>query len=110
MRATIALALALSLALIAAAAVPAGAARTKRVTVEDIDFSPQTVKIRRGDRVRWTWKDAPTPHNVRSRGSRRFKGSGTKTEGTHTVRFRRRGTYRYVCTIHLNMEGRVIVR
>jgi plastocyanin len=29
--------------------------------------------------------------------------------GTYTVRFRRPGTYRYVCTIHPNMRGRVIV-
>jgi plastocyanin len=29
--------------------------------------------------------------------------------GTYTVRFTRPGAYRYVCTIHPNMKGRVIV-
>ncbi|CAA9394799.1 MAG: hypothetical protein AVDCRST_MAG64-1373 [uncultured Phycisphaerae bacterium] len=93
-----------------AAAAPAGAERTKGVSLADVEFKPGTVTIRRGDRVRWTWKDGPTPHNVRSRGSRRFKGSSTKTDGTHSARFRRRGTYRYVCTVHIGMDGKVVVR
>jgi len=102
--------LALGLA-VTLAAPAADAARTKTVTIEDVDFSPGTVRVSRGDRVRWVWRDGPyTQHNVRSRGSRRFEGSGTKTEGTHTVRFRRRGTYRYVCTVHMGMEAKVVVR
>ncbi len=87
-----------------------GAARTATVVLEDVDFKPSTVRIKRGDSVRWVWRDGATPHNVRSRGSRRFKGSGTKTDGRHTVRFRRSGTYRYVCTVHIGMDGRVVVR
>lgn len=93
-----------------AAVAPAGAARTKTVVIDDVDFSPGNVRISRGGRVRWVWKDDPTPHNVRSRGSRRFKGSGTKTTGTHTVRFSKRGMYRYVCTVHIGMDGRIVVR
>ena len=105
--------LAFLLVLLAAAAAlpPAAHARTKEVVLEDIDFKPGTVKIRKGDRVRWIWKDGPyTAHNVRSRGKRRFKGSSTKKEGRHTVRFRRSGTYRYVCTLHPGMAGKVVVR
>ena len=89
---------------------PVRAARTVNVVLEDVEFKPGTVRIKRGDSVRWTWRDGATPHNVRSRGSRRFKGSTTKTEGRHTVRFSRSGTYRYVCTVHLGMDGRVVVR
>ena len=87
-----------------------GAARTVDVALEDVEFKPSTVRVKRGDSVRWTWRDGATPHNVRSRGSRRFKGSSTRTEGRHTVRFSRSGTYRYVCTVHLGMDGRVVVR
>lgn len=89
---------------------PAGAARTRTVAIEQVDFAPGTVRISRGDSVRWIWRDAPTPHNVRSRGSARFTGSGTKTTGRHTVRFTRAGTYRYVCTVHIGMDGRIVVR
>lgn len=87
-----------------------GAARTATVTLEDIEFTPSTTRVKRGDSVRWVWRDGATPHNVRSRGSRRFKGSGTRTQGRHTVRFTRAGTYRYVCTIHPGMDGKVVVR
>jgi plastocyanin len=104
---------ALALAVTAlAAVVPPGApaATTKQVVLEDIEFTPATVTIRRGDRVRWAWRDPRTPHNVISRGRLRFRSSAIKETGTYVVRFRRRGTYRYVCTIHPGMAGKVIVR
>ncbi len=93
-----------------AAAPAADAARTRTVVLEDIAFSPEVARLARGDRVRWVWRDGATPHNVRSRGARRFQGSTTKVEGSHTVRFARAGVYRYVCTIHLGMAGKVVVR
>ena len=88
----------------------AGAAGVKRVVLKDIDFSPATVTIRRGDSVRWVWRDPRVSHDVTSRGRLRFRSSETKLTGTHTVRFRRKGTYRYVCTIHPSMLGKVVVR
>jgi plastocyanin len=94
---------ALALAALAAAA-------TRQVVLKDIDFKPASVTIRRGDRVRWVWRDIRTPHNVISRGRLRFRSSAVKETGTHVVRFRRRGTHRYVCTIHPGMAGKVIVR
>lgn len=109
-----------ALTVLASAAVPpalasdgpiARASQTKSVAIEDIDFKPGTVSIKRGGSVKWTWKDGPyTPHNVRSRGSKHFKGSSTKKTGTYTVRFSKAGTYRYVCTIHPGMRGKVVVR
>jgi plastocyanin len=80
------------------------------VRIKDIDFKPARVTIRRGGSVRWTFLDARTPHNVRSKGTPRFRGSPTKQEGSYRVTFRRPGTYRYVCTLHLNMKGTVVVR
>lgn len=105
-----------SLALVAAltagplAAAPAGAGTTVQVRIKNIDFSPRTVSIRRGASVTWRFLDAETPHNVTSRGTKRFRSSPTKKSGTYTVRFTRAGTYRYVCTIHFNMAGKVVVR
>ena len=95
-----------------AAAFPqgAGSAGVKRVVLKDIEFTPATVTIRRGDSVRWVWRDPSVSHDVTSRGRLRFRSSATKLTGTHTVRFRRNGTHRYVCTIHPNMTGKVVVR
>lgn len=100
----------LSSVLAMAFAVPAGAVRTVGVSLKDIEFSRTVVQIHRGDRVRWTWRDGTTPHDVTSTGSPRFRSSATKSAGTHLVTFRKAGTYRYRCTIHLNMRGRVVVR
>lgn len=89
---------------------PPAAARTRSIVIRDIDFSIRTLRIHRGDTVRWLFRDAPAPHNVTSRGRPRFRSSASRQHGSFSVRFRRRGTYRYVCTIHPNMAGRVIVR
>ena len=100
----------LATALGAACAAGAPAATTKQVVLEDIEFKPARVTVRRGDRVRWVWRDVRTPHNVASRGRHRFRSSATKTTGTHVVRFRKRGAHLYVCTIHPGMAGKVTVR
>lgn len=97
-------------ALTAALAGPlAPPART--VELRAIAFSPRVLRIRPGQRVTWRWNDGPhIPHDLRSTGAPRFAGSAARKTGTHTVRFFRAGTYRYVCTIHAGMTGRVIVR
>ena len=87
-----------------------GAAATRGVEIEDIDFKPGRVVVRKGATVRWTFADGSTAHNVVSRGAKRFKSSPVKSQGTYSVRFRRKGTYRYVCTLHPGMAGRVVVR
>ncbi len=91
--------------------VPAGSsAATRVVKAKDIDFSPDSVTVRRGATVSWRFLDS-TQHNVQSRGKRRFRGSGDRRRGTHKVRFRKAGRYAYVCTIHpLSMKGVVVVR
>jgi plastocyanin len=101
---------AIAAALPAAASGPdAGASATKRVTVGDDFFRPRSVAIDRGDTVRWRWTGR-NPHNVTvTRGPSRFKSS-TRRSGSYSKRLRRRGTYRYICTIHsASMRGRVVV-
>lgn len=83
---------------------------TRSVVLKDIAFQPANLTVRRGTLVTFRWRDGSTPHNVRSRGKPRFPGSGDRTKGTHRVRFRKAGTYRYVCTIHPGMSGRIAVR
>ena len=90
--------------------VPAQAGSTRTVRLQDFEIKPVAVSISRGDSVRWRFLDDVASHNVTSRGSRRFRSSPTKESGTYTVRFRKAGTYRYACTIHSNMRGRVVVR
>lgn len=87
-----------------ALAVPSFAA-TKGVKVVDDAFSAKTVTIHKGDTVKWTWKGSH-PHNVK------FAGFASKVQvkGTYSHRFKKRGTFRYLCTIHSGMTGKVIVK
>jgi plastocyanin len=105
-----ALTLALALLGLGSAVAPAQAGHTATVTLRDVAFKPGKVAIHRGDSVRFVWDDGATPHNVTSRGTLRFKGTGDRTKGSHRVTFRKRGTYRYVCTRHIGMSGRIVVR
>jgi plastocyanin len=108
----------LGLAAASAAGVPserASTSATKRVGVRDNSFTPKTVRPSVGDRVTWTWKGS-NPHNVVFRsvpkGASKKPRSATKTSGTFTRKFTKKGTYRYVCTIHVaaGMRGTVSVR
>jgi len=101
------------LAAATAVAVPVGAfgsasaSRTHTVTLHEIEFHPATLKIHRGDKVKWVWQDQ-VEHNVTFRAFH----SHTQVTGTYTVRFTRAGTYNYHCTIHFEqgMKGKIIVR
>jgi plastocyanin len=97
----------------AMAAIPAGAfgvansASTHTVTLKGHMFHPRTLNVNRGDKVKWLWRDGETEHNVTFRGFH----SRTMASGSYTVRFSHRGTFRYVCTIHVSegMRGKVVV-
>jgi plastocyanin len=112
---------ALAVALLLAISPPSGgssptarASATKNVSIEDNFFSPKRINISRGGKVVWRWKGF-SDHNVRFRsapsGAKRPKGSPTKSSGRFARTFSRRGTYRFVCTIHESsgMKGRVVV-
>ena len=100
------------LAVSALALVPGGAlggaqaASTHTVILHEIRFHPATLNVNRGDSVRWIWRDQ-TEHNVTFHSFH----SRTQESGTYTVRFNRRGTFNYHCTIHFEegMRGKVIV-
>ena len=97
----------------ATAAIPTGAfglaraASTRTVTLKGHMFHPATLNINHGDSVKWLWRDGETEHNVTFRGFH----SHTQASGSYTVRFRHRGTFRYVCTIHVSegMRGKIVV-
>jgi plastocyanin len=88
------------------------AAATRTIAVKDDFFTPKKVTVAKNTLVTWRWKAGSDPHNVVSRGAKRFKSSAIKSSGTHRIRFRKAGTYRYVCTPHeaQGMTGQIVVR
>jgi plastocyanin len=91
-------------ATVAVLAVPA-LAGTVTVAVKDDVFKAKTVTINKGSSVKWVWKGS-NPHNVT------FKSFASKTivNGSYKHKFRKRGTFKYRCTIHSWMNGKVVVR
>jgi len=100
----------------AVAAGPSSAARptTHVIKAEHIVFSPEHLRIHRGDRVTWMFLDAPlrSSHTVTSVGRQSFKDSPEpRLTGSFTVRFNRSGSYKFTCTIHPeSMNGVITVR
>jgi plastocyanin len=82
----------------------ARAASTHTVTLRNFAFHPATMNINHGESVKWVWRDE-AQHNVTFRGFH----SRTQLKGSYTVRFARRGTFKYRCTIHPEMRGKVVV-
>lgn len=75
------------------------------VLATDLKFDPKVVTVRRGETVRWRFDDGSIPHNVVGKGFR----SPTKRGGSCDHTFAATGTFRYVCTLHPQMTGRVVI-
>jgi plastocyanin len=62
-------------------------------------------RCRRAPRVTWRFEDGMIAHNVTGDGF----ASKNATSGTWTHRFDRPDEFRYRCTVHAGMDGRVVV-
>jgi plastocyanin len=82
----------------------AAGASAAKVKVKNYKFSPGTVKIDKGDTV--VWKFVQGKHNVKGSG---FK-SRAKRSGKYRHKFKQKGTFRYRCTLHQGMNGKVKVK
>jgi plastocyanin len=99
-----------AVAVIALPAAGGAAGKTAKVTITgdtlaSYAFDPAKVKVKKGDRVRWTW-DSNAPHNVSVK--KLDEASGTDASGSFKLKFSEPGTYRYTCTIH-GFKGKVVV-
>ena len=89
-------------AMLAALASPAGAAPppTKTVTIKNYAFHPGKLKIHKGTKVIWQFKDAPVLHNVTvTKGPFKFHSRNMRS-GTYSHLFSRKGTWVLHCTLH----------
>ncbi|HEY1274890.1 MAG TPA: plastocyanin/azurin family copper-binding protein [Thermoleophilaceae bacterium] len=112
-----ALSLALVCAALAAAALPAAAAgpsanaaKTKKVKIGDEFFKSKNITIKSGDKVKWVWVGSEDHDVVVTSGPRKFH-SRTQSSGSYSKTLRKRGTYRYLCSVHPDvMRGKVVVK
>jgi plastocyanin len=92
----------------APAASPADSTPVRGVTAveaKDLKFLPPAIEVRPGTEVTWRFDDGAVPHNVKGDGF----ASGNQERGTFSHRFDKAGEFRYRCTLHAGMEGRVVV-
>ncbi len=76
------------------------------VELKDLAFTPETTSLEVGQSVAWDWKDGTIIHDVA------FDDGPTspkQTLGTWERTFPDPGSYDYVCTLHPQMTGKVIV-
>lgn len=85
---------------------PASGTAAASVVIDDMAFSPKTIEISVGDTMAWTWKDDAV-HDVAFDDA---VASPKQESGTWHWTFDRPGSYDYVCSLHPNMRGTVVVR
>jgi plastocyanin len=86
--------------------VPAGRAKAAKVEVEDLSFRPGTLRVPRGTKVVFANRDRVS-HTATGHG---FDTGTIRPGHAAAVRFNHSGTFRYVCTIHPFMHGKIVVR
>jgi plastocyanin len=75
------------------------------VVAKRLRFRPPAIQVAAGTEVTWRFEDESVLHNVTGDGF----ASKNQTSGTWAHRFDRPGEYRYRCTLHSGMDGRVLV-
>jgi plastocyanin len=100
--AVVAVAVASTLAFGVGAAAAAGVGA--KVNVTNYKFKAKTVKIRKGQKV--VWKFVKGKHNVVGRN---FE-SPVQKKGKYSHKFKKKGTFKYRCTLHSGMKGKVKVK
>jgi plastocyanin len=88
----------------------AGAGEQVEIDVVDIDYEPREATVPAGSTVTWT-NTGDLPHTVtKDEGPGDDFDSGTLAPGdTYEQTFDTAGTIDYVCTIHANQRGTVVV-
>jgi plastocyanin len=96
--------LAAGLVAVGAAVAPAGSSNT--VSMQDDFFEPRKIKIGQGDRVTWV-NEGNSDHTVKLEGEKnKVAGPGESIRR----KFKDTGRFKYGCTLHPDMVGKVVVK
>jgi plastocyanin len=86
---------------------PASAVTTYTVAMDGTRFIPETLTVKRGDRVVWVNKD-PFPHTATAAGTFDSKDIAAGKSWTYVAG--KLGEFAYVCTLHPGMKGTLLVQ
>jgi plastocyanin len=79
----------------------------QRVSIVDFGFDPVTLTITKGTKVRWTNTGNVTHTSTSTTGA--WDSGSIAPDDAFTRRFKKVGTFRYHCTIHTQMRGKIVV-
>jgi plastocyanin len=89
-----------ALAATAIAVTPVSAGSTKKVAVGNDFFSKKKLSVKKGTKVVWRWTEGGVPHNVTPANGKRGSKTSSRKGFKFAKTFRRKGTFRYICTVH----------
>lgn len=78
------------------------------VAIRNFAFAPAVLRVKAGTTIRFRNADS-APHTV-SATDGSFSSKTLRAGAVYTRRFTRAGTYAYLCAVHPQMKGRVVVR
>lgn len=81
---------------------------TTVIAIENFHFAPTTLTVEAGTSVTWKNRDGE-PHTVASVEGL-FRSGGLDQNEEFSFKFERPGTYRFVCSIHPQMIGTIVVK
>jgi plastocyanin len=96
----------------ATASAPSGGASSRApaaISIRDFKFSPGTISVRSGARVRIANSDS-TPHTVTADDGHSFDSGTVQPGASASIHVPGTGTYAYHCTIHPFMTGTLVVK
>jgi plastocyanin len=79
-----------------------------RIVVKNFMFQPTSLTVKVGSTVTWTNMDEE-PHTVVST-SGTFRSNALDTKDSFSFKFDKAGTYGFVCSIHPQMVGTIVVK
>jgi plastocyanin len=91
-----------------AAPAPGAPSHDATISISEFMFSPTSMTVTAGTTVHWKNLDGE-PHTVRSVDSS-FRSDPLDQNDSFAFKFDKPGTYRYVCSIHPQMVGTIIVK
>jgi plastocyanin len=84
------------------------AANETTISIRDFSFAPTSTTVAVGTTVRWKNLDGE-PHTVHSVDTS-FRSNALDQNDSFEFKFDKPGTYRYVCSIHPQMVGTIVVK
>jgi plastocyanin len=80
---------------------------TNRVKIVDFAFKPKAISVSKGTKVKWVNKGAVSHTSTSNSGL--WNSGVIAPGGTFSHVFKKAGTFKYHCTIHPTMVGKVVV-